>query len=488
MDTEPQHAAGVSRQTFLRCIAGVAAAAGLRGLRTIGSSAPAANPARSAYRDVGALGSVAVDLSHATGRTIQPHLYGYATGDLCDNDFLLAANGVVESSAKTLAPSLIRFNTSESTIIQTVFANGVSRPDWAPFSRWQQHHADFLGNGGRLVFGIGPNDGDTSLPPATWAQYARATALYFRETGQQISYWEAGNECDPMGAEVYSQYFNAIADALHSVNSAYLVGGPVTSWWNGIHLPTFISLSGTRLGFISFHSYQLSDADSTQTAYKRAATFGDVMGARRAVAGTVAASLPIGLLEYNMNGFPGPNGTYGEPAQGAITGAVYIALLLTQAFGSDPNFTMAGLWDLVSDSYYGAIGNAQAKLGYHAIDEQGWYLRQAARLMPGQQVYASTTAPGLQVLATRSDRRFSIQLVNYNLDEEQSVAISVKGGTTGSANNRWELSSRYPAGHLSTMASLIQVPLPPQSIVILSGLSNAIMDGKTDGETDPNDN
>jgi hypothetical protein len=485
MDTEPHHSVPVSRHTFLRGVAGVAAAAGIRGLGTIGPSARGpsareASPTRSAHRDVGALGSVTVDLWHATGRTIQPYLYGYATGDLCDNDFLLAANGTVESSAKTLALSLIRFNTSESTIIQTVFANGVSHPNWAPFSRWQQHRANFLGTGSRLVFGIGPNNGNTSLPPATWAQYARATALHFQEIGQQITYWEAGNECDPMGAQVYSQYFNAIADALHSVNGAYLVGGPVASWAEGIDLPTFIKLSGTRLGFIDFHSYQLSTADSTQTAYKKAATFPDVMSARHAVKGTVAASLPIGLLEYNMNGSPGPNGTYGEPAQGTITGAVYIALLLTQAFGSDPNFTMGGLWDLTTDSYYGAIGNAQAKFSYQAIDEQGWYLRQAARLMPGQQVSATTTAPDLQVIATKSNRRFAIQLVNYNLSQEQSVAISVKGGITGSPNTRWELSSRYPSGHLSTMASLIQVPLPPQSIVILSGVSNVIVAGETD--------
>jgi hypothetical protein len=270
MDTERQHSVPVSRQTFLKGMVGVAAAAGIRSLRTMGSPARGANPARSAYPHGGQGASVTVDLSRATGKTIQPYLYGYATGALLDNDFRLAANGAVESSAETLAPSLIRFNTSAGTIIQTVFAKGVSQPDWTPFSRWVQHRANFLRSGGRLIFGIGPRAGDTSLPPATWAQYARATALHFREIGQEITYWEAGNECDPMGAVVYSQYFNAIADALHSVNYAYLVGGPVASWWNGIDLPTFISHSGERLGFIDFHSYPVSDTDSTQTAYERA--------------------------------------------------------------------------------------------------------------------------------------------------------------------------------------------------------------------------
>ena len=337
-----------------------------------------------------------------------------------------------------------------------------------------QHRGDFLANGARLVFGIGPRAGDTSLSPATWAQYAKATALHFREIGQEITYWEAGNECDPMGAVVYSRYFNAIADALHSVSPAFLVGGPVASWWNGIDLPAFISQSGARLGFIDFHSYPVSGTESTQAAYEGAVAFADVLSARKAVAGTVAASLPIGLLEYNMNGEKQPDGLYGLPAQGTITGAVYAALLLTRAFASDPDASslMGGLWDLVGDSNYGAIGNARDKTNYHLIDEQGRYLRQAARLMPGQQVTATTTVADLQVLATRNGQGFSVQLVNYNLGKKQSVAISIKGRTTSSPVARWELSATYPNGLLSTAPSLSQVPLPPQSIVILSGQGN----------------
>jgi hypothetical protein len=90
---------------------------------------------------------------------------------------------------------------------------------------------------------------------------------------------------------------------------------------------------------------QAQDADG-QTAYERAITFAGVANARKAVAGTVAANLPIGLLEYNMGGARQPNGTYGLAAQGTLKGAVYAALLLTQAFASDLNFTMGGLWDL----------------------------------------------------------------------------------------------------------------------------------------------
>ncbi|MGD0703496.1 MAG: hypothetical protein ABSA02_26890 [Trebonia sp.] len=470
MNTEGESAsAPLTRKTFLKGVAGVAVATGIGRPRILGSSVRKANPAgRTGPNSV--LGSrVTTDLGHPTGKAVQPHLYGYATGDLADRDFLVAANEVAEGSAKTLAPPLIRFNTSESTIIQTVFAKGAAQPDWTHFSRWVKYHADFLVNGGRLVFGIGPNDGDTFLPPATWAAYAKATALHFRAIGQEITYWEVGNENDIMGVTVYSQYFNAIADALHAVNPAYVIGGPVASYWNGIDLRPFVGHSGTRLGFIDFHSYLVQNADSTQTAFARANSFYDVINARNALAGTVAAKLPIGLLEYNMNGFPQPNGTYGEPAQGTITGAVYVALLLTRAFDSDPRFTMGGLWDLMTDSYYGAIGNAAQNLSYHRIDEQGWYLRQAARLMPGQQVGSTTTGSDLQALVTVSDLRFSLQLVNFSVDQEQSVATTVIGRQPGSPVERWELSARYPAGHISTTTSLAQVPLPAQSIVILNG-------------------
>jgi hypothetical protein len=194
-----------------------------------------------------------------------------------------------------------------------------------------------------------------------------------------------------------------------------------------------------------------------------------VSNARKAVAGTVAADLPIGLLEYNMNGFPQPNGTYGDPAQGTITGAVYIALLLTRAFDSDRRFTMGGLWDLLTDSYYGAIGNAWDSGSYRAIDEQGWYLREAARLMPGQQAGVVSSGSDLQVIATASELRFSLQFVNFNLERAQSVATEIIGRQPGTPVRRWELSARYPAGHSSAITSVASVPVPAQSIVILNG-------------------
>jgi hypothetical protein len=469
MDMERRLAVPVSRQTFLKGVAGLAVATGSPGPQAGGPPARGAAAARSAGIGGDQHEVVMADLSRTTGKTVQPWLYGFASGALLDSNFRLMADRAAERSAATLSPALMRLNTPVQEIMQSVFAKGVAAPDWAPFSSWLKHRGDFLRKGGRLIFGIGPAGDDTSIPPATWAEYARATALHFREIGQEITCWEVGNECDPMGAALYSGYFNAIADALHSVHPACLVGGPVASWWNGIDLRAFIRHSGPRIGFIDFHSYPVNDTDSIRTAYEKAATFADVLSARKAISGTAAAGLPIGLLEYNMNGCQQPDGTWGLPAQGTITGAVYVALLLTRAFTSDPKFTMAGLWDLIADSNYGTIGNEQDGARYSSIDEQGWYLRQAARLMPGQQVHCATTAPDLQLLASTTGPHYSIQLVNYNLSAARTVTVTVKGATPKDQISRWELSSRYPNGHPSAVSGLARVTLPAQSIVIVHG-------------------
>jgi hypothetical protein len=458
----------VNRHTFLKGVAGVAALAATRKWAAGAPVSGLANAGQASMQTT-APAVITIDLSRETGRTVHPFLYGYATGALLDNDFRLAVDKSVEASGKALASPLLRIDTSVSSLVQKIFTKGTSRPDWSLISRWVQHRGDFVRPGGRLVFGIGPAGGDTTISPATWAKYARSIATHFREIGQEITFWEIGNECDPMGAVAYSRYFNAIADALHSVSPAFLVGGPVASWWNGIDLPTFIRHSGSRLGFIDFHSYPVNHTDSLQTALAKAASFSDIASARKAVAGTRAENLPIGLLEYNMNAGKQSNGKYGIPQQGTITGAVYAALLLTRAFASDLNFTMGAVWDLVADSNFGVIGNAQANGNYRNIDSQGWYLRQAARVMPGQQVVTAFDDPGLQVLATRAATHFSVQLVNYNLHKATSVAVNVKGRKAGSQAELWEMSARYPRGHASATKDLGRLTVPPQSIVMIRG-------------------
>jgi hypothetical protein len=133
----------LSRQTFLKGVAGAVAAAGI-GSQWAEIPARAENLARPANRLRSQPSSVTVNLSAATGQTIQPDLYGYATGALLNSNFQLAANKAVEKSAETLAPTLIRLNIPASTLIQTVFANGVSHPDWSPLGSVRYRHRPAL--------------------------------------------------------------------------------------------------------------------------------------------------------------------------------------------------------------------------------------------------------------------------------------------------------------------------------------------------------
>ena len=97
MDAERQQPVPVTRQAFLAGIAGVAAGVGMPGLWTMG---------RTARETITPRGGVTVNLSHATGKTVQAHLYGYATGALLDDDSLLAANKAVTYQI-TMRPNII---------------------------------------------------------------------------------------------------------------------------------------------------------------------------------------------------------------------------------------------------------------------------------------------------------------------------------------------------------------------------------------------
>jgi hypothetical protein len=125
--------------------------------------------------------------------------------------------------------------------------------------------------------------------------------------------------------------------------------------------------------------------------------------------------------------------------------------------------------DLIGNSNYGAIGNAQDDYRYRAIDPQGRYLAQAAALMPGQQVPARTTVPELQVLSSATGQHVSVHLVNYNLHAERTVTISVTGTRLKDRFTRWELSSRDLGGQVATITGLARISVPPQSIVIVRG-------------------
>ena len=394
-------------------------------------------------------GDVTVTTATSTGRTVTPYLYGLSTGSLGDNGFALVTDATVKASLGQLKPTLVRFNANLNLV----------SADW---SNWFTHAPAFTDPNVRLVVGVGPGSNDTSISPADWATRVAAFASRMRNAGHEVSYWEIGNELDGMNVGTYCQYFNAIADALHGVDAAYRVGGTVASWWGGIDIAAFVANTGSRAGFFDFHAYPTGPSDTADQVYAKAASFSDVASVRTALAGSPIADIPIGLLEYNMDGLPGD-----EPRQATYVGAIYESLLLTQALRSDEGFTMAGLWDAVGDSYYGVVGNEASGYDNSVITAQGYYLGYAGQHMGGAELSASSSLSKLQVLATKSGSQLAIQLVNYDTSTDRTVSVGLDGCLASSVS-RWELGKSAGTPAASTLTSLSSVSVPSESIVILT--------------------
>lgn len=94
---------------------------------------------------------------------------------------------------------------------------------------------------------------DTMSPPD-----AAALVEHFNITGgSPVSQWVIGNEPDLNGesAATYSSRFNALYDAMKSVDPTIKIGGGTTAWYDQSFLQSFLQASGDRVDFIDFHWY-----------------------------------------------------------------------------------------------------------------------------------------------------------------------------------------------------------------------------------------
>jgi hypothetical protein len=423
--------------------------------------------------------NLTVDLGAPTGKTLSPYLYGFSVGGLAfgfshNNDFDSIFNAAVQVSAAAIQPQLVRMNTQQTLpMLQHIFANGASTPDWTYLDNWINNHSAFFDDAtGRVIFGIGPCSSDMSIAPSTIAAWVAPLAQHFKDKGQEVFWWEIGNEDQGMGASAYLNYFNPISDALHAFNSAYKVGGPVVDYWDDSGFGAAVIQSvPSKLDFVNYHTYSFAgNATPTSDQIYAAATSGrpisDVTGARSTMrAAGISDSVPIGMTEYNMLLDGGNNATY----QAALWAALYIST----SYKSDPNFQMSALWDLGGNDYgggFGAIGNAFLGQNYSVIDPQGYYLGYAGQHLGGTEVTSTTTLSKLDVISTvPSPGHFAIQLVNYDSQNDQTVSIAVNGGTASSVT-LWELGkSSASTPTISTQVDLGNVAVPSEDIVILTG-------------------
>lgn len=426
--------------------------------------------------------NITVNLSSPTGKTASPYLWGFCCGTLAfsggPNDFSFVVNDAgFRASCATLQPSMIRCNTQQTQPqLETIFASGVNNPNWTPIDNWIDHHAGLFNDAtGRFMYAVGPAFADTSHTPATYASWATAIANHFKSKGQECFWWEVGNEPDAgLGTANYVNYFTAIADALHTVNANYQVGGPASSFYDaGGYVTALIkNVPNSKIGFISYHAYGFPGNATPTPNQVYSQALGESIGTTVPRSQTnIPANIPLFMGEYNQLLDGGNNSTY--------TAALFSGLICTQNFKDDVNFGGNMLWDILYNSGFGAIGNAFRSGGSSSvIDPQGYYLGYAGQHMGGAELTVSGVSGNLQVLATKNGNNFAYQFINYDTSNPSSVNLTNTGGTPSGTITRWEIGKSNPnTPAISTQGSLSGINIPSEQIVILTGSLAAAQQG-----------
>lgn len=415
-------------------------------------------------------GGVVVNLT-SLGQPLPGTIWGMATSALLDTDnnassggFAIAAQtGFINAAAK-LDLKLLRWNAlaSNSNIgdwEQFIFGNNPSAPDFTYMNNWFNNSAKFFNKANRLICGMGPNSQDTNNDGTYWATAFTKMAQHFIAQGQEVFWWEYGNE--PNGQVDLTQYcnsFNQVAAALHAINPAYKLGGPVSAGADGNWISTMAQRCGSNVGFCTWHNYTLGGNGSDNgTAYRSAIGGSFAGGVRQALAGTAAANVPLFLGEYSTSF------SCNDPMMQNIGGAVFNALILQDGYDSDSNFTMGGNWEAVSDGQCGAIQNGN-------IAPQGWYLGEAGARMGGTRV-AVTTAPtgNFKVTASVNGGNYAVQMINYDTSTDRSITVGFNNGPIQTAN-LWTISPANPSGMRQTNIALNStITVPHDSVCILYG-------------------
>jgi Glycosyl hydrolases family 39 len=438
-----------------------------------GPQAAAAEPGPAASGSLATVGFAAT-----TGRFAPAALWGFATAALCDRNFGLCEDARFVGAAASLNMALLRLNstagagsTGSGYWTDAVFRNGANNPDWSVMAAFMNAAHTFINPTCRLILGIKFNG--TFAKPSDYAAACRQLAIHLKNTpsgDRPLPVWgfEVDNETNSrLDIGTYCSFFNAAADALHAVDPDYKVIGPVDSYVDPGRLNTFASNCGSRVGRICYHNYRYCQgSDSTpldDELFQSRRPARDARDARRALARTPAANVPLMMGEWNMECAAG-----NEPREQEVVAAPFSAYWMLSGFLSGAGVDCGAVWELVNDGFYGAIQDGR-------VDPAGRLLSTAGQTMEGNQVACDFAGNGAISLATTRDGGFGVMLVNYG--------SATRAGTVGLSHwpvnptgngtiRRWEISHAFPRGNLSALpvAGGVTSPttVPPRSVVILT--------------------
>ena len=406
-----------------------------------------------------------VDFGSPTGRIAPAALWGIACAAPQNRDFALCADPKFLAAAARIAPSLLRLNsnagvgsTGSDYWSDAIFAAGVDAPNWKVFENFTRNAAKFIHPSCRLIVGV-RLDGRS---PSDYASMCAQIVRRLKQAGLNVWGIEVGNENDKLAINSYCDLFNAAASAVHAIDPAIRMIGPVDSWCNGGRLASFAQACGDRIGAVCFHAYRYGMGSGevlTDVQLFNTRSADDMQTARAALAGTAAANAPIFIGEYNID-FDAAN----EVRQQRPVGAVFAAHFMLTAFQTGLGLDMGALWELFGDGQYGVVRED------YSIGPQGRLLSKAAAVMGGAEVSAQLAGANAAALAIINGDKVGVMIVNHGASPLSGpVAL---GRMPGNANtiNRWEMSSAsagVPATIRVTAGMTDTLSVPPMGVVIL---------------------
>jgi hypothetical protein len=391
------------------------------------------------------------------GQVVIPReMFGIATAAALDNNFAVMGNSTFQTTARSLATPLVRFNCNSGAGGGNIFSNTFpSGPHGTPnWSVWD----GFINNIGKcvdltttkIVIGVGfPGTG--GLSNADFALMTSQVVSRLRTTvpaggGSPIDpkIWEYLNE----PSTVSSSGFNAFVDAVNGVAAGYTCTGPAGANDFGL-LTTLVNGAGGRSFMGNEHAYLYCQGPDQKPSAANIAqaipiTGTSPVGFAGSINGTTdghsVVDGPFFFGEWNIE--CGANAVAEEQN---IVGALFAASNLFKCAALINRPLWGGIWEWVNDGSYGIIQGS-------SIAPNGYFLSKATQKMPGRMVTTSLGggAPNMAGWSTvGSSGNFGVYLHNWDgVAHAGPVALShwpVNTSGNGTATV-WTQSGSTPAG------------------------------------------